>query len=86
VEGGVKPGQVASRFSKALHVDVVDRTTAPQRAVTLRGSAMEELWRVMREKLGGHAEVVLRAMELMRDGEREAAYRLILKALYDQES
>ncbi len=86
VEGGVKPGQVASRFSKALHVDVVDRTVAAQRAVTLRGSAMEELWRVMREKLGGHAEVVLRAMELMRDGEREAAYRLILKALYDQES
>jgi DNA repair exonuclease SbcCD nuclease subunit len=86
VEGGVKPGQVASRFSKALHVDVVDRTATPQRAVALRGSAVEELWRIMRERLGGHAEVVLRAMELIRDGEREAAYRLVLKALYDQES
>jgi DNA repair exonuclease len=83
VEGGLKPGQIASRFSKALHVEVVDRTAAPQRAVALRGSAMEELWRVMRERLGEHAEVVLRAMELLRDGEREAAYRLILKALYD---
>ena len=86
VEGGVKPGQVASRFSKALHVDVVDRTATPQRAVALRGSAVEELWRIMKERLGGHAEVVLRAMELIRDGEREAAYRLVLKALYDQES
>jgi len=83
VEGGVKPGQVASRFSKALHVDVLDRTTSPQKAATLRGPAMEELWHIMREKLGEHAEVVLRAMELIRDGEREAAYKLMLKALYD---
>jgi exonuclease SbcD len=44
---------------------------------------VEELWRLMKERLGPHADVVLKAMELIRDGEKEAAYRLLLKALYD---
>jgi DNA repair exonuclease SbcCD nuclease subunit len=83
VEGGLKTSQLASRFSKALHVDVVDRTSSQQKAVALRGTAVEELWRLMKEKLGPHADVVLKAMELIRDGEKEAAYRLLLKALYD---
>lgn len=82
-EEGVKTRQLAAAFTKALYVDVVDRTSAPQRAVALRGSAFEELWRLLREKLGDHAEVVIKAMELVREGEREAAYRLVLKALYD---
>ncbi|MEM1597471.1 MAG: exonuclease SbcCD subunit D [Pyrobaculum sp.] len=82
-EGGVKPRQLASRFSKALYVDVVDRSSAPQKALALRGSAMEEIWRIMKERLGERAEAVLKAMELVRDGDREAAYRLLLKALYD---
>jgi DNA repair exonuclease SbcCD nuclease subunit len=83
MEGGLKTSQLASRFSKALYVDVVDRTSSPQKAVALRGAAVEELWRLMKERLGPHADVVLKAMELIRDGEREAAYRLLLKALYD---
>lgn len=83
LEEALRPRQLATLFTKALYVDVVDRTVTPQRAVALRGSAVEELWQIMKEKLGQHAEVVLRAMELLRDGEREAAYRLILKTLYD---
>jgi len=83
-EAEARPRQIAARFSKALHVDVVDRTSrGVQRAVAPRGAAFEEIWRLMRERLGPHAEAVLRAMELVREGEREAAYRLLLKAIYD---
>lgn len=80
---GVKARAIGAYFSRALYVDVVDRTAGPERAVELRGSAIEELWRVMREKLGNNAGLVLKAMALIREGEREAAYKLILKALYD---
>lgn len=83
LEEGVRTRQIATIFSKSLYVDVVDRTSTPQKAVSLRGSAMEELWRLMKERLGNSAEVVIKAMELLREGEKEAAYRLLLKALYD---
>lgn len=83
LEEGVKARQLAAFFTRALYVDVVDRSSAPQRAVALRGSAMEEVWRLLRERLGDGAEVAVKAMEYLRDGEREAAYRLVLKALYD---
>ncbi|MEM1889936.1 MAG: exonuclease SbcCD subunit D [Pyrobaculum sp.] len=83
VERGVRPRQLAMYFSKALYIDVVDRTVSAAKAVAFRGSAFDQLWQVLKERLGEHAEVVQRAMALVRDGEREAAYRLILKALYD---
>ena len=47
-EAEARPRQIAARFSKALHVDVVDRTSRGiQRAVAPRGAAFEEIWRLM---------------------------------------
>lgn len=83
LQRGVKARQLASYFTKSLYVDVVDRTSAESKAVAFRGSAFDYLWQVLRERLGEQSEVVLKAMALVREGEREAAYRLILKALYD---
>lgn len=83
-DGGVRAGQIASAFSRALYVDAVYKS-APRREPGARGgAAYEELWRLVRERLGGYAETVIKAMELLRDGNREGAYRLIMRALYEQ--
>ncbi|MFN3803804.1 MAG: DNA repair exonuclease [Pyrobaculum sp.] len=82
---GVRLGELAAYFPKALHVEVVDKTSAPRRAVELRGPAMGEVMRFLKERLGEHGEVVLKAMEYLRDGDREAAERLLAGVLYDKE-
>ncbi len=78
-----RPRQLAERFSRALYVNFVDKTAARELTTAVSGPAWGEVMRLMREQLGEHAEVVLRVMDLVREGQREAALRVMYKALYD---
>lgn len=80
----LRPSRYAAYFSKALYVDVVDRTKKPREAVVRAGSAYEAVERLLREKLGAGADVVAKALVYIRDGDKAAARKAVEEWLYAQ--
>jgi DNA repair exonuclease SbcCD nuclease subunit len=78
----LRPSRHAAAFSRALYVDVVDRTRKPGRAVVRVGSAYETIERLLRERLGAGADAVVKALAYARDGDRAAARKILEEWLY----
>ncbi|AEA12254.1 exonuclease sbcD, putative [Thermoproteus uzoniensis 768-20] len=82
VRGDLRPSRHAAAFSRALYVDVVDRTRKPSHAVARVGSAYEAVERLLRERLGAGADAVVKALAHARDGDRAAARKIMEEWLY----
>lgn len=70
-------------FQRALHVEVHDRTAPEGRPAALSGTAMQELLALLRQRLGPDADLVLRVLDLIREGDRGAALNALLQALHE---
>lgn len=81
-EGDIRPSRYAAFFSKALYVDVVDRTKKPRGVVVRTGSAYEAVERLLREKLGAGADAVAKALAYVRDGDKAMAEKILREWLY----
>ncbi len=80
----IRPSRYAAFFSKALYVDVVDKTKKPKGVIIKSGSAYEAIEKLLREKLGAGADVIAKALAYVRDGDKAAAKRILEEWLYAQ--